>query len=257
MFRVPRRTTAPSVVAPPDRPTWHGTLTARPEPGSSHAPQAAIGVAASDRLRVAPWESIPAPWGEPDNPVPYVVITTHPWPEEWWRPNVVPVRREAEPGADLSESRLAAAGRVTAIRAVGRVTATGALERITAARLNGAGPSGAGSNGAETGGSRPRTASAQNGPSRIGFVPVVRGGATPPAHDDSLPVATPLRDDRASRREGRIESVAEVRARRELERERLAEARARRRGMLTRLAIFAAGLVISLIAVETAARRRS
>jgi hypothetical protein len=54
-----------------------------------------------------------------------------------------------------------------------------------------------------------------------------------------------------------VQSIADVRAQRNLERERLTLVRSRRRGSLTRLAIFAAGLVISLIAVEAASRRRS
>ncbi len=59
------------------------------------------------------------------------------------------------------------------------------------------------------------------------------------------------------RREARTQSIAGVHAQRRIERERLAEARARRRGTMTRLAIFALGLLISVIAVETASRRRS
>jgi hypothetical protein len=185
-------------------------------------------VAVSDRLRVAPWESIPAPWGEPQIQVPYVVITTQPWPEEWWRPNARRLPRDGDP-ADLPESRLVATH-----------------------------PNGTGSDGtARDGGSADGLPIDHQGPSRIGVIPVVRGGVAPAGHDDGLHDATLLREDRARRREVRMKSVARAQAQRRLEGEQLAEARARRRGTLTRLAIFVVGLVISVIAVETASRRRS
>jgi hypothetical protein len=102
----------------------------------------------------------------------------------------------------------------------------------------------------------PGIATAPESRSAIGAIPVHGDGAASTAHDDHTE-STLLRDDRARRREVRLESVSDVRTQHRLERERKAEARARRRGTLTRVAIFVAGLVISLIAVETASRRRS
>ena len=154
MFRVSQRGSPPPVVAPLDRTTWHGTLTARPEPAPARTLEAPTNGTLSNRLRIAPWESVPAPWDEAENPVPYVVITTQPWPEEWWR----------------------------------------------------AGPRDTPSNG-----SKPHPLTVRQVPSGINVIP--------------------------------------VRAR--------PRARARRRGLFTRLAIFAVALLISLIAVETASRRRS
>jgi len=236
VFRVPQRGTTLPVVAPPDRPTWHGTLTARPEPGPARIPQAATNGAASDRLHVAPWESFPAPWGEPENPIPYVLITTQAWPEEWWRPSTMRARTDIRSATDLPESRLDAA-----------------VNRVAAGHEYDAGPDGAGLNG-----STARPTNGQHGPSRIGVIPVVRGGAMPTARDVPATASTLLQDDRAKRRESHVQAAAEVRAQRaDLERERLALARSRRKGTLARLAIFAVGLVISLIAVETASRRRS
>jgi len=240
VFRVPRRSSAPPVVAPPDRPTWHGALTARPgspPPRASHAAGAE-----SDRLRVAPWESIPAPWGEPENAVPYVVITTQAWPEEWWRPNAKRVPRDGDGAAEFLESRqsrLAAAGRLPESRFA------------SGPRLNGTGPDGIGEER-----TAPQQDRAEHSPSRLGVIPVVRGGARPASNDD-VAAATRLQEERARRWEAHVQSIADVRAQRNLERERLTLVRSRRRGSLTRLAIFAAGLVISLIAVEAASRRRS
>jgi hypothetical protein len=79
----------------------------------------------------------------------------------------------------------------------------------------------------------------------------------PTAREVPSAASTLLEDDRAKRREARTQTATEARARRTLERERLAQARSHRKGTLARLAIFALGLVISLIAVETASRRRS
>lgn len=228
MFRVPRRTNAPPVVAPPDRPTWHGTLTARLESEPSHAAPASS-VAVSDRLRVAPWESIPAPWGEPEQRVPYVVITTQPWPEEWWRPNARRLPPEGDTVAELPELRPAPG------HSNGNSNGAGRAQR-------------------DVGGMQ-EAASAPEIRSRTGAIPV-HGDAGSTSHDDSSEAAL-LHEDRARRREIHLEAVGDVRTQRRLERERKAEARARRRGMLTRVAIFVAGLVISLIAVETASRRRS
>jgi hypothetical protein len=241
VFRVPRRTTAPPVAAPPDQPTWHGTLT-RTEPAPSRAPRAASSIVPSDRLRVAPWESIPAPWGEPENPVGYVVITTQPWPQEWWRPNAKRVPRDGDAAAELKDSRgsrLAAASRLPESR----------LD--TGPGLNGTGAEG---NPGKRTAARPDAA--EHSASRIGVIPVVRGGATPASRDDQA-TATRLHEDRARRREARMQSIAGVRAQHNLERERLALARSHRKGSLTRFAIFAVGLVISLVAVEAASRRRS
>ena len=83
---------------------------------------------------------------------------------------------------------------------------------------------------------------------RIGVIPVVRGGASP----TSSAAGIALTQGKAP-----VEPTPTVRAARTGKAVRAAEARARRRGMLTRLALFAVGLVISLIAVETVSRRRS
>jgi len=155
----------------------------RPQPRltavPSEAPYAAPGNANGHRPGSATLTSLPAlprpqapraPWTESKVRIPYVVITTQPWPTEWWRP---PSERVATNGA------------------VARPIEIVALPREEAP-----------------------PAEAPRAPERIAE-PVVR-----------LP-------------------------------ERARPSRQRRRGMLTRLAIVAIGVVISLIAVETASRRRS
>jgi hypothetical protein len=185
-------------------------------------------------LRIAPWESLTAPWGEPEHPIPYVVITTQPWPEEWWRPN---------PAHDANGSPIKAARPASQLAS--------AVDRVAPVHANGAGSNGTGLNG-----TAPLPVARQKVPFDVEVIPVIRAEAT---SQPTLPT-TPIirRDERAAARpEARVPAASAAPPRREVGRERLATARARRRGMLTRLAIFAAGLVISLIAVETASRRRS
>ena len=205
MFRVPRRTSAAPVVAPPDRTTWHGPPTAKPEtPLGRAATPISAPQSAFDRIRIAPWESFQAPWGELE-PIPYVVVTTQPWPEEWWRPN-------------------------------------GSGPHTVAA-----GPH-AGTAGPDTRSDGRNIASTRPVPRQIAVIPIERGAAVPRA---APPVGERRAPDHPARRTAAATTNAAARRRRD------AEARAaRRRGTLTRLAIFAVGLVISLIAVETAARRR-
>ena len=237
VFRVPQRGTAQPVVAPPDRPTWHGTLVGQNRATSRRGPRQTRTAPASDRLRVAPWESIPAPWGEPENPIPYVVITTQPWPEEWWRPNAVHDANGSPIKAARPASQLASA-----------------VDRVAPVHANGAGSNGTGLNG-----SAPLPVARQKVPFDVEVIPVDRGEPMPPT--TTLPTTLRSTPRRGCRRPSGSSHAVDCRRSRhpsvEVERERLATARTRRRGMLTRLAIFAAGLVISLIAVETASRRRS
>jgi hypothetical protein len=136
--------------------------------------------------------SFRAPWGELERELPYVTITTQPWPEEWWRP---------------------AARRMTAAAAT---LASNAIARAT---------------------DRPSE--------RIGTSAVAVPVDTTPA----IAIA-PLAASEAIRESATPDRIRNRDAR------RTDRGEAPRRGFLGRLALVAAGLVLSLIAVESATRRR-
>src|SRR5204862_1792457 len=54
---------------------------------------------ATEAARVISEPSFRAPWGELERQLPYVTITTQPWPEEWWRASHRPVAQAAAPVA--------------------------------------------------------------------------------------------------------------------------------------------------------------
>jgi hypothetical protein len=132
--------------------------------------------------------SFRAPWGELERELPYVTITTQPWPEEWWRPSA------------RAGTRASAAVAATAIaRATDRPS-----ERVAASTV----------------------AIPVDSTPHIAIAPLAQ--TTP---DGDIPAP-----DTRSRRATRTEVP--------------------RRGFLARMALVAAGLVLSLIAVESASRRR-
>ncbi len=134
--------------------------------------------------------SFRAPWGELERELPYVTITTQPWPEEWWRPSAASART-----ATRTSTAIAAT-------AIARATDTPS-ERIAASAV-----------AIPVDSARP-----------IAIVPLVRP-------EPSIDMPAPETPRTTARTE------------------------APRRGFLGRLALVAAGLVLSLIAVESASRRR-
>ena len=138
--------------------------------------------------------SFRAPWGELERALPYVTITTQPWPEEWWRP--------AARGLGAATSALAANAIARATdRPSELLSASAVAVPIEAAQAIAIAPLGE---------------------------PESRPNAAPPSPD-----AGP---GRTARRANRNEAP--------------------RRGFLGRVALVAVGLVLSLIAVESATRRR-
>jgi hypothetical protein len=133
-----------------------------------------------------------APWGELERELPYVTITTQPWPEEWWTPAA---RRRTAATPALAGNAIARATELPSERVAASVVAV---------------PIDAG----------PRISVAPN--------------AEPEPHIDA-PAPSAHR-----RRDGR----------------RAVRNEAPRRGFLGRVALVAVGLVLSLIAVESASRRR-
>lgn len=214
MFRVPLRSSSMGASALP-RPSYdtrrrlvgvmHGSNTwsvnspARPSGGTAHVPSAPT----------APLQAEPAfraPWGELERQIPYVTITTQPFPLEWWTP----------PGM-----RAAAVTRATALPVdlVSRPTPTfQELPEAPNAWL-----------ATEPGASPVPTVSKP-----IAAEPMAAEAKTA----DPMPAMT---DVVATRRPRTAPASREQR---------------QRRGFVTRLAVLAIGLVISLIAVETATRRR-
>ena len=186
MFRLPLRAVAPGVVPPPRRRTRFGGARyahrAAPPPATIEDTGRVSGAAALSVERVVALLDR-APWEEPARKIPYVIITTQPWPEEWWR-------RTDRPGASTT-------------RATERPLEIVALPRM------------------------PELA--------------------PP--EEAPPLVAPSRSAQQARR-----GSGALRADRREDRDR---AGSRRRGSLGRLALFVLGLVISLVAVETATRWRS
>jgi hypothetical protein len=139
--------------------------------------------------------SFKAPWGELERELPYVTITTQPWPEEWWRP------------AARQVARVSTAAVATAATAIARATDTPS-ERLSASAV----------------------AVPIDSAPQIAISPT----PTPPAVGQTSTTETST--NRETRRATRAEAP--------------------KRGILARLALVAAGLVLSLIAVESASRRR-
>jgi hypothetical protein len=150
-----------------------------------------------------------APWGELERQLPYVVITTQAWPEEWWRPPGSRAPRRID-DADRS-STLVAAAVAEATPPIGHrmqdpiARATDApSERLAASVI------------------------------AVPVDPIRRIGIT------AIP-----------KRSTTVGTPAPARGRRRAPRREPA-----RRGSLARLVLVAVGLVLSLIAVESASRRR-
>jgi uncharacterized membrane protein len=142
-----------------------------------------------------------APWGELERKIPYVVITTQPWPHEWWRP---------------------------------ATEQTSAAERATAHPVDIL--------------ARPRAQAAAPFPD---FLPEHRSIIAASAGATASAAPSPARTTAQTAQTAR---PPKARQRGGAPRRDPAQ---RRRGLFARLAIVAVGLVISLIAVETASRRRS
>jgi hypothetical protein len=133
-----------------------------------------------------------APWGEVERQIPYVVITTQPWPMEWWRPpqsREAAARRASDQPADL----------------LARPAAQAAPPLLPEATVG------------------------------------IRVWDTPAHTSAHEPVGMRV----APRKNTEPRSTV-----------RRARAQQKRRGLFTRLAVVAVGLIVSLIAVETATRRR-
>jgi hypothetical protein len=162
-----------------------GTLAQSSGPGS---------VATAHAVLPAAQPSFRAPWGELERELPYVTITTQPWPEEWWRP---------------AARHIGSATATTAANAIARATDPPS-ERLSASAV---------------------AVPVEAAPA-IAIAPLVKPESQPPA-DRPSPGAAPRR---AARRPNRNEAP--------------------RRGFLGRVALVAVGLVLSLIAVESASRRR-
>jgi hypothetical protein len=160
---------------------------------------------ASSNGHVATEPGFRSPWGELERQIPYVVITTQPWPAEWWRPR---------------PQREAAAMRATA-------QPMDLLARPAA--------------------QAPAQAAIQAPEAPVG-IKVWDTPAHTTAHDLG-DAAEPLVTPAPSRPSSVSHNRAAVRRR--------ARPQQDRRGLFARLAVLAVGLIVSLIAVETASRRRS
>jgi hypothetical protein len=170
-----------------------------------------------------------APWGELERQIPYVVITTQPWPTEWWR---APMHRAA------------AAQRATA-QPADLLTRSGSWDGLAALATAAAAAPGRAIGVKVWDTPEHTTAHDRSFAPEMMPAPEMTAPEMMPAPDHAPtpePVETPVAAPRI---------VSESRA------VRRARAKENRRGLFTRLAIVAFGLIVSLIAVETATRRRA
>jgi hypothetical protein len=172
---------SPDVLAPASVATAAVTPVGVPETAS-----------ASRSVLPAAAPSFRAPWGEIERELPYVTITTQPWPEEWWRP--------AAPRQTIATVEATA-------DAIARATDTPS-ERLT----------------------RSAVAVPVEAARSIAIKPIAK---LEPLHETQAPETPQAKRTLASARK-----------------------QPPRRGILGRLVLVAAGLVLSLIAVESASRRR-
>jgi hypothetical protein len=172
---------SPDVLAPASA----AITTITPVTGGETAPPSTSALPAAE-------PSFRAPWGEIERELPYVTITTQPWPEEWWRPAA---RRTAVGTVDAAAD------------AIARATDT-PTERMT----------------------RSAVAVPVEAAHSIAIKPIAK---PEPAHETPAPETPKAKRTPASARK-----------------------QAPRRGGRGRLVVVAGGLVLSLIAVESASRRR-
>lgn len=224
VFRVLERATGLLPVAPPQRkdPTPPaGPRMPGPPFGLVRSPAIAADAPASVARPPSPaagWPGLTmtAPWGEPTEALPLVVITTQPWPEEWWRPaarsaaqraterpiTVVPARVAPSPPPPMAAAASAPAAPAPAARA----TAAGATAPAAPAPA------------------APATAAGAAAPSAVDY-------DRWPAMASGRPTGWVARPSRHRPRPARV-----------------------RRGLVARLAIVGLGLLVSLVAAEAAAR---
>jgi hypothetical protein len=193
-----------------------------------------------------------APWGELERQIPYVVITTRQWPAEWWRAPAgrsAAARRATAQPAEILAGSTHVQGRSTDLR---RPVSASASTRSAARGAGGWDGLAALAAAAAVPGRREIGIKVWDTPEHTSAHDPASARSNGYAHDLPSP-AIPDSSDRAPIHE----PVIAPRVPSESRAERRTRAKENRRGLFTRLAVVAFGLIVSLIAVETATRRRA
>jgi hypothetical protein len=193
-----------------------------------------------------------APWGELERQIPYVVITTRQWPAEWWRAPTgrsAAARRATAQPADVLAGSATVRGSSTDVR---RPASASASTRSASRGAGGWEGLAALAAAAAVPGRRDVAVKVWDTPEHVSAHDLAPARSKGFAHD----IPSPTIADALDRAPIHVPVVA-PRVPSESRAERRARAKERRRGLFTRLAVVAFGLIVSLIAVETATRRRA